>query len=91
MQNSAQDLIGYDDIIENSMRSVIVETLKKVEKTGLPGNHHFIITFLTNFPDILVPQYLIEKYGEEMTIVLQKYKNCSTIQVSHLARYRQTQ
>ncbi len=94
MQNSAQDLIGYDDIIENSMRSVIVETLKKVEKTGLPGNHHFIITFLTNFPDILVPQYLIEKYGEEMTIVLQhQFKNliverdCFKLTLSFKGRY----
>ncbi len=71
-----QDLIGYDEIIENSMRSVINETLKKVEKTGLPGKHYFIITFLTNFPGVAIPKSLKEKYANEMTIVVQyQYKN----------------
>ena len=71
-----QDLIGYDEIIENSMRSVIYETLKKVEKTGLPGKHYFVITFLTNFPGIVLPKHLKEKYAEEMTIVVQhQYKS----------------
>jgi hypothetical protein len=66
-----QDLIGYDEIIENSMRSVIFETLKKIEKTGLIGKHYFIVTFLTRFPGIVVPKKLMEKYPEEMTIAIQ--------------------
>ncbi len=66
-----QDLIGYDEIIENSMRSVIYETLKKIEKTGLPGQHYFIVTFLTRFPGIDLPKHLVEKYPEEMTIAIQ--------------------
>lgn len=71
-----QDQIGYDEIIENSMRSVIYETLKKVEKTGLPGNHYFIVTFLTRFPAVEMSQQLLEKYPEEMTIAIQhQYKN----------------
>ena len=71
-----QDLIGYDEIIENSMRSVIYETLKKIEKTGLPGKHYLIITFLTRFPGIILPKHLIEKYPEEMTIAIQyQYKS----------------
>lgn len=71
-----QDLIGYDEIIENSMRSVIHETLKKVEKTGLPGKHYFIITFLTRFPGVAIPKSLIEKFPEEMTIAIQyQYKS----------------
>ncbi|MBU6338918.1 MAG: hypothetical protein KGQ36_02990 [Rickettsiales bacterium] len=71
-----QDLIGYDEIIENSMRSVIYETLKKIEKTGLIGKHYFIITFLTRFPGIVLPKKLIEKYPEEMTIAIQyQYRN----------------
>ena len=71
-----QDLIGYDDIIENSMRLVIYETLKKVEKTGLPGKHYFIITFLTHFPGVVLPEHLVEKYPEEMTIAIQyQYKS----------------
>jgi len=71
-----QDLIGYDEIIENSMRSVIFETLKKIEKPGLPGKHYFIITFLTRFPGASIPKTLSEKYPDEMTIAVQyQYKS----------------
>ena len=71
-----QDLIGYDEIIENSMRSVIYETLKKVEKTGLLGKHYFVLTFLTNFPGIILPKSHKDKYSDEMTIVMQhQYKS----------------
>ena len=66
-----QDLIGYDEIIESSMRSVIYETLKKIEKTGLPGKHCFIVTFATKFAGVSIPKSLIEKYPEEMTIAIQ--------------------
>ena len=76
-----QDLIGYDEIIENSMRSVICETLKKVEKTGLLGKHYFIITFLVRFPGVVIPKKLMEKYPEEMTIALQyQYKSLAVEQ-----------
>jgi len=71
-----QDLIGYDEIIENSMRSVIFETLKKIEKTGLPGKHYFVVNFLTQFPGVTVPKMILEKYPDEMTIAIQyQYKN----------------
>lgn len=71
-----QDLIGYDEIIENSMRSVIYETLRKVEKTGLPGKHYFVLTFLVRFPGVVMPKYLLERYPEEMTIAIQyQYKS----------------
>lgn len=66
-----QDLIGYDEIIENAMRSVIFQTLKKIEESGLVGQHYFIITFLTRFPEATIPKYLLEKYQEEMTIAIQ--------------------
>ena len=70
------DLIGYDEIIENSMRTVIYETLKKVENGGLPGAHYFIISFLTKFPDVKIPKSLKDKYHDEMTIVIQfQYKD----------------
>ena len=51
-----KDLIGYDEIIESSMRSVIYETLKKIEKSGLPGNHYFVITFLTRYSGVEISQ-----------------------------------
>ncbi len=71
-----KDLIGYDSIIENSMRAVIYEALKKVEKVGLLGEHYFIITFLTNFDGVVVPKSLLDRYPVEMTIVIQfQYKS----------------
>lgn len=75
-----QDLIGYDSIIENAMRSVIYETLKKVEKFGLLGKHYFVITFLTRFPGVVLSKELAEKYYEEMTVVIQRqYKNLTAM------------
>ena len=71
-----QDLIGYDEIIENSMLSVIYEALKKVETKGLLGQHYFIITFLTRFSGVEMSKELMEKYPEEMTIAIQyQYRN----------------
>jgi hypothetical protein len=71
-----QDLIGYDEIIEDSMRSIICKTMKKIEKSGLPGKHYFVLTFLTNFPGVAISKNLKEKYPEEMTVVIQyQYKN----------------
>jgi hypothetical protein len=66
-----QDLIGYDEIIEESMREVIVAILKKIEKNGLVGEHYFLIGFLTVFPGAKVSKTLKEKYPEEMTIAIQ--------------------
>ena len=66
-----EDLIGYDEIVENSMRLVICEVLKKVANNGLPGKHYFLIGFLTKFPGVKIPAHLLEKYPEEMTIAIQ--------------------
>lgn len=66
-----QDLIGYDDIIENSMRLVIYEALKKIEKTGLPGKHYFVVTFAIKYPGVVMPKSLKEKFGDEMTVAIQ--------------------
>lgn len=66
-----EDLIGYDDIIESSMRHVIYKILKKVEKEGLKGGHHFIISFIVKYHGVVVPKYLEDKFSEEMTIVIQ--------------------
>jgi hypothetical protein len=89
-----EDLIGYDEIIENSMRLVIFEALKKVEKNGLLGKHYFVITFSTRFSGIVLPKFLLEKYPEEMTIALQyQYKNlvveneCFKISLSFKGKY----
>ena len=76
MQQNTEDLIGYDEIIEKSMRNVIFESFKKISTTGLPGRHHFIISFVTKFPGVELPKNLLKKYPEEITIVIQhQYKN----------------
>ncbi len=65
------DLLRYDLMIEAALRDVVRETLATVAQNGLPGEHHFYITFLTNFPGVEIPDYLRKQYADEMTIVLQ--------------------
>ncbi|MFA5041092.1 MAG: ClpXP protease specificity-enhancing factor SspB [Bdellovibrionales bacterium] len=67
----SEDLLRYDLMIEAALRDVVRETMETVARDGLPGDHHFYITFLTKFPGVKVPDYLQKQYSEEMTIVLQ--------------------
>jgi len=67
----SEDLLRYDLMIEAALRDVVRETLSTVAQNGLPGEHHFYITFLTNFPGVEIPDYLKKQYPDEMTIVLQ--------------------
>lgn len=66
-----QDHIGYDAIIEDSMRTIICKVLKKIEKQGLQGGHHFVITFSTKAFGVQLPESLKIKFPEEMTIIIQ--------------------
>lgn len=61
----------YEHLVQESLRSVVRETLAQVAKSGLPGNHHFYISFRTDYPGVDLPDYLLEQYPEEITIVLQ--------------------
>jgi uncharacterized protein len=67
----SEDLLRYDLMIEAALRDVVRETIATVAQSGLPGEHHFYITFLTNFPGVEIPDYLRKQYPDEMTIVLQ--------------------
>ncbi|MEX2614599.1 MAG: ClpXP protease specificity-enhancing factor SspB [Alphaproteobacteria bacterium] len=67
----AQDLMQYDVLVEGALRRVVHDALVRVATRGMPGDHHFYITFRTMDADVVVPQYLREKYPAEMTIVLQ--------------------
>ena len=67
----SEDLLRYDLMIEAALRDVVRETVETVARDGLPGEHHFYITFLTKFPGVKVPEYLKKQYPDEMTIVLQ--------------------
>lgn len=65
-------LIDYPTMIDDAMRGVVREALKQVEKEGaLPGEHHFFITFDTNFAGVSISPALKAKYPGEMTIVIQ--------------------
>jgi hypothetical protein len=67
---SSEDL-RYDLMVEGALRRVVYDTLKMVAERGLPGSHHFYISFLTEFPGVQIPPHLREQYPKEMTIVLQ--------------------
>ncbi|MDA0663085.1 MAG: ClpXP protease specificity-enhancing factor SspB [Proteobacteria bacterium] len=67
----AQDLMQYDVLVEAALRRVVHDALVRVSTRGMPGDHHFYITFRTMDPDVVIPEYLREKYPAEMTIVLQ--------------------
>lgn len=63
--------LRYEKMVESALRGVVRDALKEVEDAGLPGNHHFYLTFRTGYPGVEVPSYLAEQYPNEMTIVLQ--------------------
>lgn len=65
-------LIPYDEIVQEALRAVVGRVLGSImEGGGLPGDHHFYITFKTQAPGVDIPQRLIERFPDEMTIVLQ--------------------
>ena len=65
-------LIPYDEIVQEALRAVVGRVLGSIAVTGaLPGEHHFYITFKTHAPGVDIPRRLIERFPDEMTIVLQ--------------------
>ena len=73
MSDGAPDsLIPYDEIVQDALRAVVGRVLGQVEKGGgLPGAHHFFITFKTRAPGVDIPRALSDRYPDEMTIVIQ--------------------
>ncbi|WP_308514862.1 SspB family protein [Sphingomonas flavescens] len=67
-----ESLIPYDEIVQDALRAVVSRVLREVEQTGtLPGEHHFYITFKTRAPGVSIPKHLLERFPDEMTIVIQ--------------------
>jgi hypothetical protein len=65
-------LIPYDEIVQEALRAVVGRVLGEVATTGgLPGGHHFYITFKTHAAGVDIPRHLSERFPDEMTIVLQ--------------------
>jgi len=65
------DRFHYDALVDDALRSVVRRVLLQVAEKGLPGSHHFYISFRSTDPGVEMPEYLLAKYPEEMTIVLQ--------------------
>ncbi len=66
----AKSFLRYDKMVEDALRGVLRDALRQCEN-GLPGEHHFYITFRTRFQGVDIPEYVRARYPDEMTIVLQ--------------------
>jgi hypothetical protein len=66
------DLMHYEAMAQDALRGVVKAALKRAAQEGLPGEHHFYITFKTRAPGVSGPPDLLAKYPDEMTIVLQR-------------------
>ena len=65
--------INYEDIIKDSLKNAIKKVLLDVSLKGLPGDHHFYISFITNFPGVKIAEWMMNDYPNEMTIVIQNW------------------
>ena len=66
-----ESLLPYDSWMEQALRQVMLRALQHVADQGLPGGHHFYITFTTTHPGVAIPPRLKAQYPTEMTIVIQ--------------------
>jgi uncharacterized protein len=67
----AKDFIGYQALTDAALRGVVRESLRRIEKSGLIGAHHFYLTFKTHADGVDIPDFLKEQYPDEMTIIIQ--------------------
>jgi uncharacterized protein len=67
----AEDLIRYDVLAQEALRGLVRKVLSEVAQAGLPGEHHFFITFDTRHPGVRISSRLKEQYPADMTVVLQ--------------------
>jgi hypothetical protein len=68
---SPRDPIDYEALQQEALRGVVRAALKIASSKGLPGDHHFYITFKTTAPGVTLPRELLARYPADMTIVLQ--------------------
>jgi len=67
------DTINYAAMMHKAMRGLMADLLRKISKDGLPGEHHFFISFDTTHPGVDIADWLRERYPQEMTIVIQHW------------------
>ncbi len=65
--------IDYKALIENAMLGMVRAILKKIAQSGLPENHHFLITFFSNSKGVIIPDWMKEKYPDKMTIIIRNW------------------
>jgi hypothetical protein len=65
--------IDYGNLMHRAMRGLIQSVLKDVADNGLPGAHHFFITFDTTHPNVAIADWLHARYPSEMTVVIQHW------------------
>ena len=65
------DQIRYDLLVQEALRSVVRRVLTDASRTGLPGDHHFNISFRTHDEGVSIPSFLTSRYPDEMAIILQ--------------------
>ncbi|MDH3738529.1 MAG: ClpXP protease specificity-enhancing factor SspB [Alphaproteobacteria bacterium] len=63
--------LRYDIMVEDALRGVVRAALENTMEHGLPGDHHFYLTFRTDAPDVAMPDFLRERYPKEITIIIQ--------------------
>lgn len=66
-------VIDYGNLMHRAMRGLIQQVLTNVQESGLPGAHHFFITFDTNHPDVALADWLQDRYPGDMTVVIQHW------------------
>ncbi len=64
-------LLPYEEWTQDALRQVVVSAVRHAAMQGLPGGHHFYVTFKTGYPGVQIPDRLRAQYPDEMTIVLQ--------------------
>ncbi len=63
--------MDYSKMVDDALKGVVRAAMQKASTDGLHGNHHFYVTFLTRFPGVELPDHLLERYPNDITIVLQ--------------------
>ena len=66
-----KDLMDYNRMVETALRNVVRQALERARDEGLPGAHHFYLSFQTEDPGVVLADHLRAKYPDEMTIVIQ--------------------
>ena len=85
MKSPEENTLRYDRMVESALRGVVRQAITEVQESGLPGDHHFYITFLTDYPGVQIPDYLRDRYPGEMTIVLQYQFSDLSVNAERLA------